>query len=105
MGSMQEQMNMLALFAMPLLGGAVLAYGLYQLWNDLRKPEHKRLQKRLKEQTFVQTPTDKTSGISVLRTGPNQRKKLADALLSKYGLVKKIQNTFSQAGVDWSASR
>ncbi len=45
---------MLTLFALPMAGGAMLAYGLYQLWYDLRKPEQKRLQQRLREQTSVQ---------------------------------------------------
>ena len=83
----------------------MLAYGLYQLWHDLRKPEQKRLQRRLREQTFVQLPTDKAGQVSILRKSLGQRKKWADLLLSKYGLVQKIQKTFSQAGVEWSASR
>jgi len=96
---------MLTLFALPMAGGAMLAYGLYQLWYDLRKPEQKRLQQRLREQTSVQLPKDKSSHPSILRKSLGQRKKWADLLLSKYGLVQKIQQTFSQAGVEWSASR
>jgi len=96
---------MLTLFALPMAGGAMLAYGLYQLWYDLRKPEQKRLQQRLREQTSVQLPKDKSSHPSILRKSLGQRKKWADLLLSKYGLVQKIQQSFSQAGVEWSASR
>ena len=96
---------MLTLFALPMAGGAMLAYGLYQLWYDLRKPEQKRLQQRLREQTSVQLPKDKSSHPSILRKSLGERKKWADLLLSKYGLVQKIQQTFSQAGVEWSASR
>jgi tight adherence protein B len=75
------------------------------LWYDLRKPEQKRLQQRLREQTSVQLPKDKSSHPSILRKSLGQQKKWADVLLSKYGLVQKIQKTFSQAGVEWSASR
>ena len=53
----------------------------------------------------MQLPTDKAGAASILRRGMNDRKKLADVLLAKFGLAKKIQNSFSQAGVDWSASR
>ncbi len=105
MGSLQEQINILTLFALPMAGGAMLAYGLYQLWCDLRKPEQKRLQQRLREQTFIQRPTEKAGQASILRKSLGQRKKWADLLLSKYGAVQKIQKTFSQAGVEWSASR
>lgn len=83
----------------------MLAYGLYQLWHDLRKPEQKRLQQRLREQTSVQLPKDKVGHPSILRKSLGEQKKWADLLLSKYGLVQKIQHTFSQAGVEWSASR
>ncbi len=105
MGSLQDQISMLTVFALPMAGGAILAYGLYQLWYDLRKPEQKRLQQRLREQTFVQLPKEKSSHASILRKSLGQQKKWADVLLSKYGLVQKIQKSFSQAGVEWSASR
>ena len=104
MGSLQEQLSMLTVFALPMAGGAMLAYGLYQLWHDLRKPEQKRLQQRLREQTLIQLPTDKGGQASILRKSLSQ-KKWADVLLAKYGLVQKIQKSFSQAGVEWSASR
>ena len=104
MGSLQEQLGMLTVFALPMAGGAMLAYGLYQLWCDLRKPEQKRLQQRLREQTLIQLPTDKGGQASILRKSLSQ-KKWADILLAKYGLVQKIQKSFSQAGVEWSASR
>ena len=104
MGSLQEQLSMLTVFALPMAGGAMLAYGLYQLWHDLRKPEQKRLQQRLREQTLIQLPTDKGGQASILRKSLSQ-KKWADVFLAKYGLVQKIQKSFSQAGVEWSASR
>jgi tight adherence protein B len=104
-GSLQEQISTLTIFALPMAGGAMLAYGLYQLWHDLRKPEQKRLQQRLREQTSVPLPKNKSGHPSILRKIPGQQKKRADVLLSRYGLVNNIQRTFSQAGVDWSASR
>ena len=105
MGSMQEHVSTLTIFLLPMAGGAMLAYGLYQLWNDLRKPEQKRLQKRLREQTSVRLPQSKSGQPSILRKSLGQQKQWADILLSKYGLVKTIQHSFSRAGFEWSASK
>ena len=105
MGSLQEQINMLTFFALPLAGGAVLAYGLYQMWYDLRKPEQKRLQQRLKEQTSLRLPKQHTSAASILRKHLGQRDKWFDLLLGRFAPVQRIQKTFSQAGIEWSASR
>lgn len=105
MGSIQEQINLLSFFALPLIGGATLAYGLYQIWHDLHNPEQKRLQQRLQEQSFVQPSENKNKLFNILRKRPGESQKLTDVLLSKIGLVKKVQETFTQAGLDWSASR
>ena len=96
---------MLTFFALPLAGGAVLAYGLYQLWYDLRKPEQKHIQQRLRERAFVPTKAAHASAGSLLRKQLGQESKWLDRFLTKYAPIKKIQNTFDQAGVSWTASR
>jgi len=96
---------MLTFFALPMAGGAVLAYGLYQLWYDLRKPEQKHIQQRLRERTFVPTKAAQLSTGSLLRKQLGPQNKLLDRLLSRFAPVEKIQKTFDQAGVSWTASR
>ena len=96
---------MLTFFLLPLLGGAVLAYGLYQLWHDLRKPEQKRIKQRLHERTFAPTKTSQTSASSILRKQLGKESKLLDRIMAKYAPVEKVQKTFDRAGVDWAASR
>ena len=106
MDGLGEQMNTLTFALLPILGGAVLAYGLYQLWNDLRRPEQKRLMQRLREQSGT-TPSksEKLSAASILRKNLGQSDKLLDKLLVKFTPVQKVQRTLEQAGIAWSASR
>ena len=95
---------MLTFFALPLAGGAVLAYGLYQLWYDLRKPEQKHIQQRLRERTFVPTKAAQAGAGSLLRKQLGPQNKLLDRFLGRFAPVEKIQKTFDQAGISWSAS-
>ena len=104
MGSLQEQINLLTFFALPLAGGAVLAYGLYQLWYDLRKPEQKHIQQRLRERTFVPTTAAHAGAGNILRKQLGQQNKLLDRFLGRFAPIEKIQKTFDQAGISWSAS-
>ena len=105
MNGLEEQINMLTFFALPIAGGAVLAYGLYQMWCDLRRPEQKRLMQRLREQTAKPSPVEKISAAGILRKNLGQGDKLLDKILAKYTPVQNIQKTFNQAGIVWSASR
>ena len=105
MGSLQEQINMLTFFALPIIAGAVLAYGLFQLWNDLRKPEHKRIQQRLRERTSLPTKSAGTLASNILRRQLGRESKLIDRLLARHAPVKKMQKLIDQAGLGWAASR
>ena len=103
--SLQEQISMLTFFALPVAAGAVLAYGLYQLWYDLRKPEQKRIQQRLRERPSAPGKSAQAGTASILRKHLGQENKLLDRLLAKYAPVQKIQKTLDQAGIGWTASR
>ena len=105
MASLQEQINMLTFFALPIAGGAVLAYGLYQLWYDLRKPEQKRIQQRLRERSAGPAKSAQDSAASILRKKLGQETKWMDRILAKYAPVQKVQRTIDQAGISWGASR
>ncbi|NIA07217.1 MAG: hypothetical protein GWP14_06215 [Actinobacteria bacterium] len=105
MASLQEQINMLTFFALPLAAGAMLAYGLYQLWYDLRKPEQKRIQQRLRERSFAPAKSAQAGAANILRKQLGQENKWMDRLLAKYAPVQKMQKTLDQAGVNWTASR
>ena len=104
MASMQEQINMLTFFALPLAAGAVLAYGLYQLWHDLRKPEQKRIKQRLRERASAPATSAQAGAAKILRRQLGQESKLMDRLLARFTPVQKMQKTFDQAGVTWTAS-
>jgi hypothetical protein len=101
---MQEQINMLTFFALPLAAGAVLAYGLYQLWHDLRKPEQKRIQQRLRERTAAPIRSTQDGAANILRKQLGQHNKWIDRLLDKFTPAQKMQRTFEQAGVTWAVS-
>ena len=105
MGSLQEQLSMLTVFALPMAGGAALAYGLYQLWHDLRKPEQKRIQQRLHERTAAVAKSRQSPAANILRKQLGQENKLMDRLLAKLAPVEKIQKVFEQAGITWAATR
>lgn len=105
MGSLQEQINLLTFFALPIFAGATLAYGVYQLWKDLSKPEHKRIQQRLRERSVAPTKSAGAAAAGILRKQLGQDSKLVDRILAKYTPVQKMQKLLDQAGLGWSASR
>ena len=96
---------MLTVFALPMLGGAALAYGLYQLWHDLRRPDQKRIQQRLRERGVSAQRPGQSVARTILRKQLGRENKLMDRLLAKLAPVAKIQKVFEQAGITWAATR
>jgi tight adherence protein B len=92
------------LYGIPLFGSVMLAYALFNLIHDLRKPGSKRVVQRLREGdgTLSGGFNERIAKESIL-----QRQRLEggglSALLSKFAFMPAFQTMLDQANLPWSA--
>ena len=99
MGAMLKSMLFVVL---PLAGSCLLAFGVWQVFADLRTASAKKLMERLTDR-----PGGKKKDLAVesLLRKQNDQQTGIDMLLGRISLVPKLQKTLDQANIDWRASR
>ncbi len=93
------------IYALPLVGSVMLAFALYNLIGDLRKPESKRVSRRLKEgsDSLNASAAERAARESILRRTREQSGSIS-AVISKFGFVSSLQRLLDQADIQWSAT-
>lgn len=88
---------------LPLVGGALIALGIFQIAMDLRQRPQRRVLERLQGQAVKRRPEQDT--LSILK---QQRKDTGGALeqfVRNLSIVPRLQKVIDQADLPWSASR
>jgi len=93
----------LGLYALPLIGSITLAFAIYNLIHDLRKPETKRVESRLRDRDGMgDSAAEEAAKKSILR-----RQKAADSALAiflgRFRFVPALQRTLDQANIQMLA--
>jgi tight adherence protein B len=87
---------------MPVAGMMLVFYSGYQLWNDLRNIEQKRIRDRLKDERIRQKSNVVEQNILRQLHGDN---KFYEKLLNQISLTRKLQRWIDQADFDFSAPK
>jgi tight adherence protein B len=87
---------------MPVAGMMLVFYSGYQLWNDLRNIEQKRIRDRLKDERIRQKSNVVEQNILRQLHGDN---KFYEKLFNQISLTRKLQRWIDQADFDFSAPR
>ena len=101
--SMGETMKGMMFVLLPLAGSCLLAFGLWQVFADLKTASAKRLMERLTDR--ASPSKKKEQAIESLLRKNNDQQAAIDRLLSKISLVPKLQRVLDQANIPWRASR
>jgi tight adherence protein B len=88
---------------LPLAGCCLLAFGIWQVFTDLKTASTKRLLDRLTDR--ASPSKKKEQAIESLLRKNNDQQTAVDLLLGKISLVPKLQRILDQANIDWRASR
>jgi tight adherence protein B len=92
----------LVMYILPIAGSMLLCFGIYQVWNDSRTSEKRKLQDRLRGDRVKSDRAMET----ILRRGALQdAATFADKVLGKFHMVPKLQRVLDQADIPWSASQ
>lgn len=92
----------LLMYILPVAGSMLLCLGIYQVWNDTKKSDKKRLQDRLRGD---RVKSDKAMETILRRGSLQDAVTLADKIVGKMRFVPKLQRTLDQADIPWSASQ
>ena len=87
----------------PLLGGVMLAYGVFQVALDLRTSTRKRVIDRLKGDRRTRNKPDST-GFEDFRRQTVEATGLMAKALARFSFTERFQRTLDQANVPWSAA-
>lgn len=98
---MDNFINQIGLYALPLSGSTLLAYGVYQLILDLRKSDQKRVLDRLTDRVRSE---ERKSADSILRRRYEPKTAISTAL-ARLSVVSWLQRALDQACIEWSAPR
>ena len=89
---------------LPIVGSGLLALGIYQVIEDSRKVNRRKLMDRLKGDSRSRSAKEAAS-ILKRTLDQNQSDELFGNLIGKLSFVPKLQTLLDQANVRWSASR
>lgn len=88
---------------LPLTGSLLLAFGVWQVFVDLRGGNARKMMERLSDRS--NPARKKAEAIASLLRRQNEAQTAIDLLLSKLSFVPKLQRVLDQANIDWRASR
>lgn len=93
------------LYVLPIFGSVMLAYAIYNLVHDLRKPEVKRVSDRLKERigTDAESAKDRAVKDTILRHQKEKPTSIGVAL-AKISFMPGLQRIMDQANLPWRAT-
>ncbi|MFO0972676.1 MAG: type II secretion system F family protein [Phycisphaerae bacterium] len=99
-----DAMQLIGLYALPLTGSTLLAYGLYQVVNDLRRPQARKVEERLREKgsAALAAHNEKSAHDSIMRQQRLAESSLA-FLLQKVKFMPRLQRALEQADLPWVA--
>lgn len=89
---------------MPMAGATLLAYGIFQVWTDLRSGQKRKMIDRLSETRSTERDLKVRESLLRKMAGDVQGNFL-EAMVAKFHLVRKLQATLDQADLPWSASK
>jgi len=89
----------------PMVGSILLAYGIYQVVNESRKGDRKRLTDRLRGRSSVYQKIESRSTESILRRSAGDATGCFAQMADKLSFTPKVQSLLDQAHVNWSASK
>ena len=100
-----ETVEKIGLYVLPIFGSVLLAYAVYNLIHDLRKPEVRRVSDRLKEKFGADAESDKDRAVkeSILRRQQDQPSAIGVAML-QISFMPKLQRLLDQANLPWRAT-
>ncbi len=101
--NMNGMLKSMLFVVLPLAGSCLLAFGVWQVFADLKTASAKKLMERLTDRPGGSKKKDQAIE-SLLRRQTDQQAAI-DMLLSKISLVPKLQKTLDQANIYWRASR
>ena len=89
---------------LPLVGGVMVAYGVFQVISDLRGTQQHKLMDRLQGRS-ADKKRKEASRILLRRGLDDAPRNALDSMVRKLSIVPKMQRTLDQADIPWSASR
>lgn len=100
-----DLVQMATLYGLPLTGSTLLAYGIYQAVHDLRKPEQKKVEQRLKERSpgAHGGRNEMAAHESILRQQKAASSTIQTAL-SRLKFIPWLQRSLDQANLPWIAT-
>lgn len=92
----------LLVYLLPVAGSMLLAFGIYQVFNENKSAKKKKIEDRLREQR----PKTESVNATIMRRGAmGETKSFADAVMGKLSFIPKLQTMLDQADLEWSASQ
>src|SRR5262249_39215039 len=98
---MDALLTQVGLYALPLFGSLLLAFGIFQLVADLRRTDEKRVLDRLSDRGGQDRRKDTAESIIRRKTDPQTAMSMA---LGKFKFVPALQRALDQANMRWSAT-
>lgn len=98
-------MSQVWLYVLPLVGSILLSYAIFSLVRDLRKPDTRRVQDRLREKSGFDgdAATEKAVKASILRQKKEAQSFIAQTL-SKLSIIGALQRMLDQANLNFGAT-
>mgnify|MGYP001466242276 CR=1 FL=1 len=98
-------MEQIGLYVLPLVGSVMLTYAIFSLVRDLRKPDDKRVQDRLRERSsgYGDDAAEKAVKASILRQKREAESFFAQAM-AKLSIIGALQRMLDQANIPWGAT-
>jgi tight adherence protein B len=90
---------------LPMIGCVLIAFGIFQLIQDLRSAGEKKMLGRLKEGGTAKKKVDESRDSILRRRARELQEGSIDSAVGKLSFVSKFQRTLDQANVDWDAGR
>lgn len=98
-------MESYGMYVLPLIGSIMLSYAIFNLVRDMRKPEAKKVNERLREKGFDlgESAGERAAKESILRR-QKQAASSFSAAIGRFGFVPNLQRMLEQANLPWSAT-
>lgn len=93
----------LAVYILPTIGSMLLIYGIFQVFQDSRSTNRKRMQDRLAGESRSKGKSKKEVQEILRRGATGKPDSVAEAIVGKLSIIPKLQTMLDQAAVDWSA--
>lgn len=98
-----EALKSVMFVLLPLAGSCLLAFGIWQVFADMKTASAKRMMERLTDRAA--TSKKKEQALESLLRKNTDQPTAVDLLLGKISLVPKLQRVLDQANIEWRASR